>query len=87
MEANYLSDRLVENLFFERQNIFESGYAARRVAPADAHYDLTAHEFLLPYESVRTAEFPEEALLSFWRSTYEAAADLGRWDRAVLDRR
>jgi hypothetical protein len=64
-----------------------TGYAARPVAPADAHYDLTAREFLLPYESVRTAADPEGALLSFWQSTYEAAADLGRWDRAALDRR
>jgi hypothetical protein len=40
----------------------------------------------LPYEAVRTAAAPDEALLEFCQSTYEAAADLLQWDRASLDR-
>lgn len=43
-------------------------------------------EFLLPYEAVRTAAKPDEVLLEFLQSTYEAAAALGRWDRAALER-
>ena len=43
-------------------------------------------EFLLPYEAVRTAADPDAALLDFCQSTYEAAADLGGWDRAALER-
>jgi hypothetical protein len=43
-------------------------------------------EFLLPYEDVRAAADPDEALLAFLRSTYEAAADLAGWDRAALER-
>jgi hypothetical protein len=62
------------------------GYAARGVQPAAAHYDTTAREFLLPYESLRTAPDPDRMLLRFFQTTYEAAADLGRWDRASLDR-
>ena len=62
------------------------GYAARSVMPAAAHYDTTAREFLLPYEVLRTAPNPDEMLLRFFQSTYEAAADLGRWNRAALDR-
>jgi len=62
------------------------GYAARGVEPAAAHYDATAREFLLPYESLRAASNPDEALLRFFQTTYEAAADLGRWDRTALDR-
>ena len=42
-------------------------------------------EFLSPYEAVRTAAAPDEALLAFLQSTYEAAANAGHWDRAALD--
>ena len=43
-------------------------------------------EFILPYEIVRNAPAPDEALLDFAQSTYEAAAECGSWDRAALDR-
>ena len=62
------------------------GYATRDVAPGGARYDMTAHEYLLPYEALRAASDPDEALLRFFQTTYEAAADLGRWDRTALDR-
>jgi hypothetical protein len=41
---------------------------------------------MLPYEVVRSAPAPDAALLEFLQSTYEAAADLGAWDRAALER-
>jgi len=62
------------------------GYAMHSVQPAAAHYDTAAREFLLPYESLRAAPNPDQMLLRFFQTTYEAAADLGRWDRAALDR-
>jgi hypothetical protein len=62
------------------------GYAACKIAPAGANYDITAREFLLPYEALRTAPNPDEALLRFFQTTYAAAADLGHWDRTALDR-
>jgi len=43
-------------------------------------------EFFLPYDAVRTAASPDEALLAFLQSTYEAAANLAHWDRAALER-
>ena len=42
-------------------------------------------EFLLPYEAVRSAADPEQTLMSFLQSTYDAAADLAHWDRGALD--
>ena len=45
----------------------------------------TMGEFLLPYDAVRAAADPDAALLAFCRSTYDAAADLGGWDRAALE--
>ena len=62
------------------------GYAERVVEPLGAHYDTTAREFLLPYESLRAEVQPDDALLRFFRATYAAAADLGDWDRLALDR-
>ena len=62
------------------------GYAARAAEPAAARYDTTAREFLLPYESLRAARNPDQELLRFFETTYAAAADLGGWDRAALDR-
>jgi hypothetical protein len=35
---------------------------------------------------VRAADNPEEMLLAFLQSTYENAADLGKWDRKALER-
>jgi hypothetical protein len=56
------------------------------VRPAGASYHPTLREFLLPYDAVRTAASPGDALSEFLESTYRAAADLGRWDRSALER-
>ena len=53
--------------------------------PPSAHFDQTLGEFVLPYDAVRTAADPEALLLDFLSSTYTAAADAGRWDRAALE--
>lgn len=62
------------------------GYAAHAVRPAAAQYNAQAGEFILPYEAVRNHPTPEALLLEFLQSTYEAAAELGAWDRAALER-
>lgn len=61
-------------------------FAAATVTPAAAFYSTELREFLLPYDAVRKAAAPDEVLLDFLQSTYEAAANLGRWDRALLER-
>jgi hypothetical protein len=60
-------------------------FAAAAVEPAAARFDPALGEFLLPYETVRTAADPGATLLEFLQSTYDAAADLGQWDRDKLD--
>jgi hypothetical protein len=62
------------------------GMKAYAVRPTEAFYSQEIREFLLPYDAVRTAATPHEVLLAFLQSTYEAAADLGKWDRAALER-
>jgi len=62
------------------------GFAGAPVEPSGAFYSAEMGEFLLPYDAVRGAAAPDEMLLAFLQSTYEAAADLARWDRAALER-
>ncbi len=62
------------------------GYAEARVAPDDAFFSKDYGEFILPYETVRNAADPDATLMAFLQSTYAAAADLARWDRAALER-
>jgi hypothetical protein len=62
------------------------GYKTTRVRPAAARYDDTLREFVIPYDDVRKATSPDEALLDFAQSTYEAAATCATWDRAALER-
>jgi hypothetical protein len=62
------------------------GFASRQVRPAAAFYHSQMKEFLLMYDDVRTAESPKTALMEFLQSTYDAAADSGKWDRKALER-
>lgn len=57
------------------------------IQPASAYYHPDMREWILPYESLRNSGSPERELMSFFQSTYEAAADLGKWNRAALERR
>jgi hypothetical protein len=61
------------------------GFAAAKVKPAAAFFSKELGEFILPYDAVRTADDPDAALLDFLQSTYDAAADLAKWDRAALE--
>jgi hypothetical protein len=56
------------------------------VAPAEAYYHDVLREFILPYDALRQAASPDETLLAFLESTYDAASRLGHWDRAALER-
>ena len=61
------------------------GFADHPVLPDAASYNPAAGQFQLPYEAVRTAADPDRTLLDFLQTTYEAAAQHGRWDRAALE--
>jgi hypothetical protein len=63
-----------------------SGFANAPVRPARAFYSQDLREFILPYDEVRLAASPDDTLLEFLQTTYEAAANLAAWDRAALER-
>ena len=62
------------------------GFSDARVTPPGARYYAQLKEFVLSYDDVRTSGSPTAALLEFCRSTYEAGANLGGWDRNALER-
>jgi hypothetical protein len=62
------------------------GFKEAAVRPAAAYYHREMGEFVLPYEAVRTAASPEQEILAFVDSTYARGAELGKWDRAALER-
>jgi len=61
------------------------GFAEAKIQPDAAVYEPKLREFILPYDAVRTAENPDQALLEFAQSAYDAASKLGKWDRASLE--
>ena len=63
-----------------------AGFGGTRVRPDAAFYSRDFKEFILPYREVRDARSPDDTLLEFFQSTYEAAAGLASWDRAALER-
>ena len=62
------------------------GYSATRLRPDGAVYNAAFREFILSYDDVRLADSPDAVLLDFLQSSYDAAANLGAWDRAALER-
>ncbi len=62
------------------------GFKEYGIEPEEAYYNADWGEFILPYDAVRTAASPDEKILAFLQSTYEAAANLSKWDRATLER-
>lgn len=61
------------------------GFAAAAIRPTQAFFSKDLGEFILPYEAVRKQPDPERALMEFLQSTYDAAANLGKWDRTSLE--
>jgi len=63
-----------------------AGFKTYPVSPDSAFYHKGVGEFLLMYDDMRKASSPETELMEFLQSTYEAGANLAKWDRAALER-
>lgn len=77
---------IAEPAFYAYSYPVPPGCDAAPVKPEAAYYHPQMGEWILPYESVRTSADPHATLLEFFQSTYEAAADLAKWDRKALER-
>jgi len=63
-----------------------AGYGDTRLKTAGASYEKNLGQFILPYDAVRQARDPDALLLGFLQETYEATAELAKWDRKALER-
>lgn len=77
---------IMEPAFYAYAYPEPQGFKDYPIGPRAAFYSSDMREFILPYNAVRRADNPDEALLEFLESTYEAAANRGNWDRTALER-
>ncbi|HEX3147874.1 MAG TPA: DUF5996 family protein [Gemmataceae bacterium] len=77
---------IAEPVFYAYAYAEPAGFASFPVRPAGAYYHPDLREFLFPLSAIRQAADPDTAILDFLQSTYEAAAELGKWDRVTLER-
>ena len=80
------SGTVAEPAFYAYARPEPTGLASATIRPGAAYYSRELADFILPYEAARSAASPDEMVLEFFQSAYEAGAHLGRWDRAALDR-
>ncbi|HWF43139.1 MAG TPA: DUF5996 family protein [Candidatus Kapabacteria bacterium] len=78
--------RYPEAAFYAYAAPAPAGFADMTVQPQAARWNPQFGEFILNYNDVRASKSPESDVLAFCQSTYEAAARLGKWDRALLER-
>ena len=80
------SEQLPYPVFYSYAYPEPEGFREAAVRPAGAVYNAELREFILPYDEVRQSAAPDETLLGFMQSTYEAAAAAAAWDRPALER-
>jgi Family of unknown function (DUF5996) len=80
------NEQLPQPVFYAYAYPEPEGFRNAIVRPDDASYNSDFREFVLPYDSVRRSGSPDDTLLEFLQSAYEAAADLGAWDRSELEK-
>ena len=78
------NEAMPEPIFYSYAYPAPPGFAEAKVLPTAATFHPQLKEFVLPYEAVRQSAAPDQTLLDFARSTYDAAATLGEWDKAAL---
>jgi hypothetical protein len=79
------SEQMPQPVFYSYAYPEPEGFSTATVSPSGASYSSELREFIFPYEEIRQSASPAEALLEFLQSSYEAAADSGRWDRSGLE--
>jgi len=79
------NDQIPTALFYSYAYPSPDGFPDAKAKPAAASFHPQLREFILPYDEVRRAESPDDAVLEFAQSTYDAASTLAKWDRSALE--
>jgi len=82
----WLGGNGVEAMFYAYAAPEPAGFSESEIKPAEAFYSQEMKEFFLPYDVVRQSASPKATLMDFLQSTYEAGANLAKWDRKALER-
>jgi Family of unknown function (DUF5996) len=80
------SEQMPQPVFYSYAYPEPAGLNTAKVRPGGAGYNTEFREFIFPYDEVRQSASPDVVLLEFLQSSYEAAAELGGWDRSELER-
>jgi hypothetical protein len=78
------NEQVPQALFYSYAYPVPHGFAEAKVKPPMASFHSQLREFVLPYDEVRRASSPDDAVLDFAQSTYDAASTLAKWDREAL---
>ncbi|MBT8195869.1 MAG: hypothetical protein HKO56_08355 [Bacteroidia bacterium] len=79
------SEQSPQPVFYSYSYPTPADFGKQIVQPSEAFYSEEMGEFFLPYDAVASSNNPNETLMSFLQSTYEAAANTGNWDRKALE--
>lgn len=60
------------------------GIEQAKLKPSRAHWNKSLGEFILDYDDLRQAKFPEGDLLSFFEMAYEAGAEAASWETNLI---
>jgi hypothetical protein len=77
----------MEAAFYSYTTPEPEGIEREPIRPEQAFHNAEKKEFFLLYDDVHLSDAPEETLMQFLQSTYEAGARLAKWDRDSLERR
>jgi hypothetical protein len=80
------SEQMPQPTFYSYAYPEPEGFATAATRPGGAGYNSDLREFIFPYDEVRQSASPDEALLEFAQTSYEAAAEFGAWNRSELER-
>jgi Family of unknown function (DUF5996) len=79
------AEAMPEAIFYSYAYPEPPGFPQAKIRPEAASYNPQMHEFILPYDAVRSSKSADDILLEFAQSTYDAASTLAKWDRAALE--
>ncbi|MDQ2868789.1 MAG: DUF5996 family protein [Verrucomicrobiota bacterium] len=79
------NEQIPTPLFYSYAYPAPAGFAEAKVTPPRASFHPQLREFILPYDEVRRAGSPDDTIMEFAQSTYDAASKLAQWDRAALE--
>ena len=80
------NDQYPQPAFYSYTYPEPEGFSAAPVRPDGAGYSPQMREFIYPYDEALKSSSIDDAVLDFAQSTYEAGADLGKWNRSELER-